>query len=95
MIERSSIRIMQHSEDLTEPPRNRNVIPINAARCFGHVKSTVIRLRTVFSANTLISDWKTRLHLTSASAVIRRCRWNDMSLKQFVYITGKRSWRKE
>jgi len=74
MIGRDNVRIMQHSEDLSEPQETRTFIHISVVRCFEHGKQAVIRLWTVFSANTPISDWKTRLRLKLASAAIRECR---------------------
>ena len=74
MIGRDNVRIMQHSEDLSEPPRNENVHPYQCCPMFRTRKTSGDPIMDCFSANTPISDWKTRSRLKLASAAIRECR---------------------
>lgn len=76
MIGRNNIRIMQHSEDLTEPPRNKNVHPYQCCPMFQTRRTNNDPIMDCFFASMPISDWKIRLCLKSVSVVGRRCSWS-------------------
>ena len=56
MIGRNNIRIMQHSEDLTEPPRNKNVHPYQCCPMFQTRRTNNDPIMDCFFASMPISD---------------------------------------
>ena len=76
MIGRNNIRIMQHSEDLTEPPRNKNVHPYQCCPMFQTRKTNSDSIMDCFFCKYAYFGLENKVALE-----VGICRWPNVQME--------------